>query len=134
MDVPKYYFTHRKGSMTVLESNLKTVDLVNIYLERLESISRDFPPLFNLAQKNYYFFILKAYGNLKNNPHFNKDKKQPDLIKNYIKVNYRSLTSNPLINKKHKVLLKIFKINFVLGYLIFENTKRIQGKDRKSVV
>ena len=121
MDIPKYYFTYRKDSITVSKSHLKTIDQVNIYLERLEFISKDFPSLFNLAQKDYYFYLLKIYGNLKNNPHFDKDKKQHNLIKNYINKNYRSFASNPLINRKHKVLLKIFKINFELGYLFFDH-------------
>ncbi|MBA7510228.1 GTP 3',8-cyclase [subsurface metagenome] len=119
IDIPKYYYTHCKDSIMGSKSYLKTIDQVYPYLERLEFISKNFPSLFNLAQKEYYLYLLKIYGNLKNNPHFDKDKKRRNLIKNYINTNYRSLTSNPLINRKYKVLLKIFKINFELGYLFF---------------
>ena len=84
------------------KSYLKTIDQIYTYLERLEFISKNFPSLFNMAQKERYLYLLKLYGNLKNNLHLDKDKKKRNLIKNYINTNHRSLTSNPLINRKQK--------------------------------
>ncbi|MHB1348096.1 MAG: radical SAM protein [Candidatus Humimicrobiaceae bacterium] len=94
------------------------------YLKRLEVISRNFPSLFDIAQKEYYLHLLKIYQNLKDNPRSDKDKKGSNLIKDYINTNYGSLTSNPLINRKNKVLLKIFKANFELGYFFFYHYHR----------
>jgi len=132
IDIPKYYYLHRDDSITGSHTYVKTMDFFENYLERLDFISKNFPSLFNLAQKDLLFYLLKKYRELKKNPHLDKDKKKRSLLKNYINANYRSLTSNPLIARKHKILLKIFKINFELGYYLFYFIKRLKKKKQIS--
>ncbi|MGZ5551628.1 MAG: polysaccharide pyruvyl transferase family protein, partial [Nitrososphaeraceae archaeon] len=116
IDIPKYYYLKRKDSVTGSIASLNKMDLFYNYLERMKSISRDFPSLFNITQERFVNKLLEIYEQLETNRHFDIDKKRRNLIQDYINKNYRSLVSNPLINGKTKFLLKLFKKNFGLVY------------------
>ena len=115
IDIPKYYYLIRPAGIMGSLCRYKKMDCYYIFLERLDFISRRFPSLFNLTQEKFYRSLLEWYKTIKNNKQkIDDNKKKRDLIKNYIKSNYRSLYSNPLIDWKNKILLKMLKINFEL--------------------
>ena len=118
IEIPKYYYVKRKESIVGSLAYLEKMDGFYVYLGRLEFIYKNFPSLSNLALERFYKYLIKIYIKIKENEYIDKDKKKRNLIKNYITTNYRSLMSNPLINRKHKMLLKILNINFELGYYL----------------
>ncbi len=129
--IPKYYYLKRKDSISGSFKYLENMDPFYNFIERLEFISKNFPSLVNEAQKALYFDCLKYYEILEKNWSIDKDKKKRNLIKNYIRKNYRSLYSNPLINRTHKTLLKVFMINFKFGYFLFNLYVRFERKKKK---
>jgi len=129
--IPKYYYVKHKEGIVGSLAYLKKMDGFYIYLETLELTYKNFPSLSNLALERFYKYLIKIYIKLKENEYIDKDKKKRNLIKNYINANYKSLASNPLINRKDKVLLKIFKINFELGYYLFYFIKRLKKKKKQ---
>ena len=113
IETPKYYYLIRPTSITSSLGVYKEMDTFYIRLKRLDFISKRFPTLFNLTQEQFYKSLLGFYKIIKDNKlKIDDNKKKRDLIKNYIKLNYRSLTSNPLIDFKNKILLKMLTINF----------------------
>jgi glycosyltransferase involved in cell wall biosynthesis len=127
IDIAKYYYVKRQDSLLGSLAHLDKMDMFHILLERLDLISKNFPSLFHLAQMEFYSDLIKRYKILSDNNHIDKDKKKRNLIKDYITTNYISLSSNPLFTRKTKVLLKIFKINFRLGYYLFYINITLKG-------
>lgn len=128
IDIPKYYYLKRKDSIYGTYKYLENMDPFHNFIERLDFISKNFPQLFNIAQKELYFDSLIYYKILKKNFTRDKDKKRRNLIKNYIRKNYRSLNSNQLIGRMHKILLKVLVINFEYGFLLFDLYRRFEKK------
>ena len=58
-----------------------------------------------------------------------KDKKNRNYIKNYININYKSIISNPIINKHSRILVILFK--FKLDFFYFSFYIKIKDKFKK---
>jgi hypothetical protein len=95
-------------------------------------MSKHFPSLANLTQKELYFDFLQIYyKRLNKYQYLDEYKSKRNFIKNYIKTNYKSLNSNHLIDKKNKLLLKVLMLNFDFGYNLFYLDYRIKKKARR---
>lgn len=125
IDIPKYYHVYRNDSIMRLSNYNERIDDLYQFEERIDYISKHFSSLADLAQKNLIEILISRFKNLRNK-HIKKYNILHSFIKNYIKSNYRSLAANPLIDKKNKILLRIFNINFGLVFLFFYNSKDFQ--------
>jgi len=137
IDLAKYYYLQREDSNS--HSSIffwEKLDRFYNSKERLEFIARDFPSLFNVAQKRFWLDLLNNYIKLEINKHWDKSKKTRNEIKKYIITNYNSFYSNPLINKKDRLRLKIFRANSMIAchlfsfYTKFKNWAKGWGKIR----
>jgi glycosyltransferase involved in cell wall biosynthesis len=111
LDLAKYYYLQRDGSLINSLIRWEKLELFYIFKERLEFINGSYPALFNFSQKNFFIFLIKYFRKLGMNDNLDKVKKNRSEIQKYLIENYESFYSNPLMNKKNKALLKIFKVS-----------------------
>jgi len=128
IDIPKYYYLSRKGSISTNMKYLDKIDPYYIHLERLNFIKREFPSLFYLEQKQFYNVLLGLYGKLVRNPDRDIDKRKRKIIEDYINDNYRLFIANPLFTNQQRLLLGILKRNTKFGLFLILICKKINTK------
>lgn len=123
-DLPLYYYFQRQGSITQCDFNLKKLDAVDAFKERVEFFrDKKLKHLEIIAQLQYISLFFKSYYKAKNELS-NCNEKLKKLKKDYNKNLIYNL-NNPYYNWKEKSILILFFINPKL-YEVYHRVKKIK--------
>lgn len=99
---PKYYYVHRKGSITSSYFKMKDFDVVEAYNINLEMIRSRFPDLENQAMFRHLWSYMYVLDKMILTPNF-ENSNEYNIVVNKIRSNTLNILKIPFFTKKRKV-------------------------------
>lgn len=106
----KYFYVHRKGSITTSGFKKKDLNVLEAYLKNYKLIKENYPDIIDVAKMRYmwaHFYVLDKMMLSANGV----DKEIENKIISGLKKNYKFIIKDPRFNKSRKIAMTLLMIN-----------------------
>ena len=125
---PKYYYVHRKDSITGSEFKMKDFDVVEAYASNLKFIKETYPDLVNQAEFRYIWAHMYVLDKMIMTKDFNHQKEYDELVK-FLRKNTMKILKDPCFTTKRKLAT----IALLLNQNLYKKVALANNKKLKSL-